>query len=59
MTYKNEEGVRLNNFDAETKVYQADPPTKSQQRNYLFWGVAAITLVGGLLAVAFYASQAG
>ncbi|MDJ0669877.1 MAG: ssl1498 family light-harvesting-like protein, partial [Microcystis sp. M53598_WE2] len=50
---------RLNNFAAEPKVYQAAPPTKSQQRNYLFWGVAAITLVGGLLAVAFYASQAG
>ena len=57
--YTNEEGGRLNNFAAEPKVYQADPPTKSQQRNYLFWGVAAITLVGGLLAVAFYASQAG
>jgi hypothetical protein len=59
MPYTNEEGGRLNNFAAEPKVYQADPPTKSQQRNYLFWGVAAITLVGGLLAVAFYASQAG
>jgi len=52
MPYTNEEGGRLNNFAAEPKVYQADPPTKSQQRNYLFWGVAAITLVG-------YASQAG
>ncbi|MCA2691837.1 MULTISPECIES: ssl1498 family light-harvesting-like protein [unclassified Microcystis] len=59
MPYTNEEGGRLNNFAAEPKVYQADPPTKSQQRNYLVWGVAAITLVGGLLAVAFYASQAG
>ncbi|BAG02250.1 MULTISPECIES: photosystem II assembly protein Psb34 [Microcystis] len=59
MPYTNEEGGRLNNFAAEPKVYQAAPPTKSQQRNYLVWGVAAITLVGGLLAVAFYASQAG
>ena len=59
MPYTNEEGGRLYNFAAEPKVYQAAPPTKSQQRNYLVWGVAAITLVGGLLAVAFYASQAG
>jgi len=34
MPYTNEEGGRLNNFAAEPKVYQADPPTKSQQRNY-------------------------
>ena len=33
MPYTNEEGGRLNNFAAEPKVYQADPPTKSQQRN--------------------------
>lgn len=59
MPYTNEEGGRLNNFASEPKVYQADPPTKSQQRNYIFLGIAAIALVGGLLAVAFYASQAG
>jgi hypothetical protein len=59
MPYTNEEGGRLNNFASEPKVYQAEPPTKSQQRNYIFLGIAAITLVGGLLAVAFYASQAG
>ncbi|MFM7277307.1 MAG: photosystem II assembly protein Psb34, partial [Microcystis aeruginosa] len=27
MPYTNEEGGRLNNFAAEPKVYQADPPT--------------------------------
>lgn len=59
MPYTTEEGGRLNNFAVEPKVYQADPPTKSQQRNYIFLGIAAIALVGGLLAVAFYASQAG
>lgn len=59
MPYTNEEGGRLNNFASEPKVYQADPPTKSQQRNYIVLGIAAIALVGGLLAVAFYASQAG
>jgi hypothetical protein len=59
MPYTNEEGGRLNNFASEPKVYPAEPPTKSQQRNYALLGIAAITLVGGLLAVAFYASQAG
>jgi hypothetical protein len=59
MPYTNEEGGRLNNFASEPKVYEAEPPTKSQQRNYVLLGIAAITLVGGLLAVAFYASQAG
>jgi hypothetical protein len=59
MPYTNEEGGRLNNFASEPKVYKADPPTKSQQRNYLFLGIVAVALVGGLLAVAFYASQAG
>jgi hypothetical protein len=59
MPYTTEEGGRLNNFAVEPKVYQADPPNKSQQRNYIFLGIAAIALVGGLLAVAFYASQVG
>jgi hypothetical protein len=59
MPYTNEEGGRLNNFASEPKVYEAEPPTKSEQRNYIFLGIAAIALVGGLLAVAFYASQAG
>jgi hypothetical protein len=59
MPYTNEEGGRLNNFASEPKVYEAEPPTKTEQRNYIFLGIAAITLVGGLLAVAFYASQAG
>jgi hypothetical protein len=59
MPYTNEEGGRLNNFAVEPKVYQADPPTKSQQRNYLIGGVAATLLVVGLFAVAFYASKAG
>ncbi|MGV2390489.1 MAG UNVERIFIED_CONTAM: ssl1498 family light-harvesting-like protein [Microcystis novacekii LVE1205-3] len=59
MPYTNEEGGRLNNFRCRTESLSSGSPTKSEQRNYIFWGVAAITLVGGLLAVAFYASQAG
>ncbi|MEA5535401.1 photosystem II assembly protein Psb34 [Crocosphaera sp. XPORK-15E] len=57
MPYTTEEGGRLNNFAAEPKVYEATPPTKSQQRNYIILGVAALLLVGGLLTVAVYASS--
>lgn len=57
MPYTTEEGGRLNNFAAEPKVYQAKPPTKVEQRNYIILGIAALFLVGGLLTVAIYASQ--
>ncbi|MEG3436299.1 ssl1498 family light-harvesting-like protein [Pannus brasiliensis CCIBt3594] len=59
MPYTTEEGGRLNNFAVEPKVYQADPPTKSQQRNYIILGVVAFFLIAGLLAVAVYASKVG
>jgi hypothetical protein len=57
MPYTEEEGGRLNNFAAEPKVYQAAPPNKTEQRNYIILGVVALLLLGGLMAVAFYASK--
>jgi hypothetical protein len=57
MPYTEEEGGRLNNFAAEPKVYQATPPTKIEQRNYIILGVVAVMLLGGLMAVAVYASK--
>lgn len=57
MPYTTEEGGRLNNFAVEPKVYKAEPPTQSQQRNYIIMGTAALLLVGGLLTVAVYASS--
>ncbi|GBF86995.1 hypothetical protein AsFPU3_4074 [Aphanothece sacrum FPU3] len=56
MPYTKEEGGRLNNFAAEPKVYEATPPNKSEQRNYIIMGIAAFLLIGGLLTVAVYAS---
>lgn len=56
MPYTQEEGGRLNNFAAEPKVYQATPPSKTEQRNYVILGVLALSLVGSLIAVAFYVS---
>jgi hypothetical protein len=52
MPYTNEEGGRLNNFAVEPKVYQAEPPTPTQKRNYLIMGAIATLLVIGLVFVA-------
>jgi hypothetical protein len=57
MPYTEEEGGRLNNFAREPKVYQAEPPTATEKRNYLFLGIAAVFLVSGLLFVAVSASN--
>ena len=58
MPYTTEEGGRLNNFAVEPKLYEAAPPNKTQQRNYIILGIAALLLIGGVLAIAFYASNA-
>ncbi|MFQ4145685.1 photosystem II assembly protein Psb34 [Chlorogloeopsis sp. ULAP02] len=57
MPYTTEEGGRLNNFAREPKVYQAEPPTSQQKRNYVFLGIAAMVLVSGLVFVAFSVSN--
>lgn len=59
MPYTTEEGGRLNNFAVEPKVYQAEPPTQSQQRNYIIGGVAAVVLLAGIVFVAFSVSSVG
>jgi hypothetical protein len=57
MPYTTEEGGRMNNFADEPKVYQAEPPTNEQKRNYIILGTLALLLVGGLIAITFYASN--
>ncbi len=57
MPYTKEEGGRLNNFAKEPKVYQAEPPSKDQQRNYIVIGIAAVALISGLFFVAFSVSS--
>lgn len=52
MPYTNEEGGRLNNFAAEPKIYQAEPPSSTEKRNYLIMGIGALVLVGGLMFIA-------
>ncbi len=58
MRYTVEDGGRLNNFAVEPKMYAAEPPTKTEQRNYWILGIGGLVLVGGLLFVAFSVSQA-
>jgi len=59
MRYTVEDGGRLNNFAVEPKMYQAEPPTASEKRNYVVLGSLAVVLVGVLVAVTFAASQVG
>jgi hypothetical protein len=59
MPYINEEGGRLNNFAVEPKMYQAQPPTKTEQRNYIIMGTLAAVLVSGLVFVAYSVSSMG
>ncbi len=57
MPYTTEDGGRLNNFAREPKVYQAEPPSTQQKRNYIILGVTATALIGGLIFVAFSVSS--
>ncbi|KJH72841.1 photosystem II assembly protein Psb34 [Aliterella atlantica] len=57
MPYTTEEGGRLNNFAKEPTVYQAEDPTGTQKRNYVFLGIAAAVLVSGLVFVAVSVSS--
>lgn len=58
MPYTEEEGGLLNNFAREPKMYTADEPDSSEKRSYLIYGVLAFVLLGGIIAVAMYASNA-
>lgn len=57
MPYTTEDGGRLNNFANEPKVYEAEPPTSQEKRNYAIWAVVAVIFLGGVIAIAFYASN--
>lgn len=57
MPYTTEDGGRVNNFANEPKVYEAEPPTTKEKRNYVILGVLGITLVGGVIAIAILASN--
>jgi hypothetical protein len=56
MRYTVEDGGRLNNFAVEPKMYEAEPPTATDKRNYLILGVVAAALVVAVVSVAFVVS---
>lgn len=56
MPYTTEEGGRLNNFASEPEMYTAEPPSGTEKRNYLIFGVLGLVIIGGVIAVAVYAS---
>ncbi len=56
MRYTVEDGGRLNNFAVEPVMYEAEPPTAAQKRNYIILGGLAAALVAGVVAVAFVVS---
>ena len=58
MPYTEEEGGILNNFAREPQMYTADEPTSSEKKSYLVFGALAVALLGGVMAVAVYASSA-
>lgn len=58
MPYTTEDGGRLNNFAAEPKMYTAEPPTKSEKRNFLILGMVGGIVIAGSIALAVFASNA-
>lgn len=58
MPYTEEEGGLLNNFAREPQMYTADEPNSTEKRNYAILSVLAFLLLGGVIAVAVYASGA-
>lgn len=57
MPYTTEEGGRLNNFAREPQIYQAEPPSSQQKRNYIIFGVSGLILVVGLIFLTFSISN--
>lgn len=58
MPYTEEEGGLLNNFAREPQMYTAEEPTSKEKKNYFIFGALAFLLLGGVMAVAIYASSA-
>lgn len=57
MPYTTEDGGRLNNFANEPKMYEAAPPSKTEQRNYIILGTLGFLLLAGVITIAVLASN--
>ena len=56
MRYTVEDGGRLNNYAVEPKMYEAEPPTSLEKRNYAILGTIAAALVASVVVIAFVVS---
>lgn len=56
MRYTVEDGGRLNNYAVEPRMYEAEPPTANEKRNYIVLGLLAVALLVGVMSVAFVVS---
>lgn len=50
-----DEGL-INNFAVEPKVYPSEYPSPRQQRQYIYWGIAAALLVASLVLISTFVS---
>ncbi len=50
-----DEGL-INNFAVEPKVYPSEYPSPRQQRQYIYWGIAAVLLVAFLVVISTFVS---
>jgi hypothetical protein len=56
MRYTEDETGLMNNFAVEPKMYESEPPTTAEKRNYIIFGSLAAGLVVGLCALAVVVS---
>ena len=56
MPYTEDESGLLNNFAVEPKMYEAEPPTQQQKKNYMVLGAICAGLLVGLIVVAITVS---
>lgn len=56
MRYTVEDGGRLNNYAVEPEMYEAEPPTSTDKRNYIILGALAVALIAGVMSLAFVVS---
>jgi hypothetical protein len=51
MPYINDGDGKLNNFAKEPEIYQVQPLSSEQKRNYVIVGAVGLVLVVGMIAV--------
>ena len=53
MPYVDDGAGKLDNFPKEPNMYQAEPISADQKRNFVATGIIGLLLVAGMVAVSF------